>query len=113
MKIKSDTVIEIALYNNTRDKIKSPCAAFKKNLTFIESFGPSITLARSTFIRKTNEFATKILNAVNQIALVTEAIKANEGEIKALETRTKVHSVNLFYGRSRLSIYSVFGLGLC
>jgi protease secretion system outer membrane protein len=51
--------------------------------------GPTMTLAGSTFQTKTNELATKTLNAVNQIVLATEAIKANDGQINALESQYK------------------------
>jgi outer membrane protein TolC len=51
--------------------------------------GPTMTLAGSTFQSKTNELAIKTLNAVNQIVLATEAIKANEGQINALESQYK------------------------
>ena len=51
--------------------------------------GPTMTLAGSTFQTKTNELASKTLNAVNQIVLATEAIKANDGQINALESQYK------------------------
>lgn len=51
--------------------------------------GPTMTLAGSTFQTKTNELATKTLAAVNQIVLATEAIKANESQINALENQYK------------------------
>ena len=51
--------------------------------------GPTMTLAGATFQSKTNDLATKTLNAVNQIVLATEAIKANDGQINALESQYK------------------------
>jgi len=51
--------------------------------------GPTITLANSTFQSKTIDLAQKTLNAVNQIVLATEAIKANDSQIAALESQYK------------------------
>ncbi len=44
-------------------------------------------LADSTFIVNTQELATRTFNAVSQIVLATEAIKANDGRINALESQ--------------------------
>jgi len=51
--------------------------------------GPTMTLADSTFQVKTIDLAQRTLNAVNQIVLATEAIKANQGQIDALESQAK------------------------
>jgi protease secretion system outer membrane protein len=51
--------------------------------------GPTMVLAGSTFQTRTNELAQKTLNAVNQIVLATEAIKANESQINSLESQYK------------------------
>ena len=51
--------------------------------------GPTLTLAGSTFQVKTIDLAQRTLNAVNQIVLATEAIKANQGQIDALESQAK------------------------
>lgn len=44
-------------------------------------------LADSTFVVNTHELATRTFNAVGQIVLATEAIKANDGRINALESQ--------------------------
>lgn len=44
-------------------------------------------LADFTFIVSTQELATRTFNAVSQIVLATEAIKANDGRINALESQ--------------------------
>jgi len=51
--------------------------------------GPTLTLADSNFQVKTIDLAQRTLNAVNQIVLATEAIKANQGQINALESQAK------------------------
>ena len=44
-------------------------------------------LADSTFMVNTQDLATRTFNAVGQIVLATEAIKANDGRINALESQ--------------------------
>ena len=44
-------------------------------------------LADSTFVVNTHELATRTFNAVGQIVLASEAIKANDGRINALESQ--------------------------
>ena len=51
--------------------------------------GPRSTLAGATFSSNTQELAQRTLNAVNQIALAHEAIRANKAQIEALEFQTK------------------------
>jgi protease secretion system outer membrane protein len=51
--------------------------------------GPTMVLAGSNFQSKTNELAQKTLNAVNQIVLSIEAIKANDSQINSLESQYK------------------------
>ena len=51
--------------------------------------GPTLTLAGSNFQSKTNDLAKKTMNAVAQIVLATEAIKANDSQINALESQYK------------------------
>jgi len=51
--------------------------------------GPTLTLADSTFQSKTIDLAKRTLDAVNQIVLATEAIKANDSQINALENQSK------------------------
>jgi outer membrane protein TolC len=51
--------------------------------------GPRSTLAGAAFSTSTQELAQRTLNAVNQIALAHEAIRANKAQIEALEFQTK------------------------
>jgi outer membrane protein TolC len=51
--------------------------------------GPRSTLAGATFSSSTQELAQRTLNAVNQIALAHEAIRANGAQIEALESQAK------------------------
>ena len=47
--------------------------------------GPRSALAKSTFDASTQDLATRIVNSVNQIVLANETIKANQGQITALD----------------------------
>ena len=49
--------------------------------------GPRSTLAKSTFDSAAQELATRTVNAVNQIVLAHETIKANQTQINALESQ--------------------------
>ena len=51
--------------------------------------GPRSTLAKSTFDTQAQDLATRTVNAVNQIVLANETIKANQGQIAALESQYK------------------------
>ena len=51
--------------------------------------GPRSDLAKSTFVASAQELATRTVNAVNQLVLATETIKANQGQITALESQYK------------------------
>ena len=50
---------------------------------------PRSTLAGASFSSSTQELAQRTLNAVVQIALAHEAIRANQAQIEALEFQTK------------------------
>ena len=49
--------------------------------------GPRSTLAKSTFDASSQDLATRTVNAVIQIVLANETIKANQGQIAALESQ--------------------------
>ena len=51
--------------------------------------GPRSTLAKSTFDASAQDLATRTVNSVNQIVLANETIKANQGQITALESQYK------------------------
>ena len=51
--------------------------------------GPRSALAKSSFDAQAQELATRTVNAVNQIVLATETIKANQGQIAALESQAQ------------------------
>lgn len=51
--------------------------------------GPRTTLAKSTFDTAAQDLATRTVNAVNQIVLAQETIKANQAQITALESQAQ------------------------
>jgi protease secretion system outer membrane protein len=51
--------------------------------------GPRSALAKSAFDAQAQELATRTVNAVNQIVLANETIKANQGQIAALESQAQ------------------------
>jgi protease secretion system outer membrane protein len=51
--------------------------------------GPRSALAKSAFDAQAQELATRTVNAVNQIVLANKTIKANQGQIAALESQAQ------------------------
>ena len=68
--------------------LSQPIFDMGKATTFLQG-GPQSTLAAATFTTSTQDLATRTLNAVNQIVLAKEALKANKGQIDALEFQYK------------------------
>ena len=73
---------------NVTQTVNQPLFDLAKASTVMQG-GSRNTLASAAFDVQAQDLATRTVNAVNQIVVATEAIKANAGQIDALEQQFK------------------------